>query len=165
MFTDEKFNTLQNIKKSEYPCVSIFIPTYRAGKNQEDKLRLKNALSEAVSQLTDERLFPERTMEKQVGGWDIHCHGRTEVLRISALENGFHTGMTGDMISPLTRVPFNNEEGWRFLPDDVTGWSLLLSIRNTKISTCDETNESGTSKMIFLSFNVRISRITSIVYP
>ena len=64
MFTIENFNALQNIKKKESPFVSIYIPTYRAGNNQEDKLRLKNALSKAVSQLTDEQLFPDKAMEK-----------------------------------------------------------------------------------------------------
>ena len=65
MFTIEKYNALVKIQENNYPCVSIYIPTYRAGNNQEDKLRLKNALSEAVTQLRNNDLFPDKAMTKQ----------------------------------------------------------------------------------------------------
>jgi hypothetical protein len=47
------------------PCISIYIPTYRAGNLQEDKLRFKNALSEAVQQLMDNQLFSAEKMNKE----------------------------------------------------------------------------------------------------
>lgn len=49
MFTKEKFDQLVQIQDTT--CVSLFIPTYRAGKSQEDRIRLKNALTEAKDQL------------------------------------------------------------------------------------------------------------------
>lgn len=65
MFTLQDYNNLQSIVNVTSPFVSIYIPTYRAGNAKEDSLRLKNAISEAVDQLTDERLFPQTVMNKQ----------------------------------------------------------------------------------------------------
>ncbi len=51
MLTKEKFDQLVQIQNT--PCISIFVPTNRAGKSQEDRIRLKNALNDAKSQLID----------------------------------------------------------------------------------------------------------------
>lgn len=65
MFKQDQFNQLSEFQNNNSPCVSIYIPTYKAGKAQEDKIRFKNALSEATSQLTDESLFPDHAMKKE----------------------------------------------------------------------------------------------------
>ncbi len=39
------------LEHNDYPSISIHIPTYRAGQNQEDRLRLKNAIKEAEAKL------------------------------------------------------------------------------------------------------------------
>ncbi|MFK8007561.1 MAG: hypothetical protein AB8H03_14375 [Saprospiraceae bacterium] len=64
MFSQKQFNNLHQFQNTTSPCVSIYIPTYKAGNTQEDKLRFKNALSEATYQLTDNSLFPKNAMTK-----------------------------------------------------------------------------------------------------
>jgi len=61
----KKFNKLLKTQSINTPCISIYIPTYRAGNLQEDKLRFKNALSEAVQQLMDNQLFSAEKMNKE----------------------------------------------------------------------------------------------------
>lgn len=53
MLTINKFNELATVQNSKSPCVSIYIPTYRAGKGVEDRLRFKNALADAAQELVD----------------------------------------------------------------------------------------------------------------
>lgn len=50
MINSQNFKALS--ARQEDNCVSIYIPTYRANHVQEDHLRFKNALSDAVKQLT-----------------------------------------------------------------------------------------------------------------
>ena len=56
MINDEKFSELAEFRSDNPPCVSIYIPTHRAGKNQEDNLRFKNALKEAKHELQERGL-------------------------------------------------------------------------------------------------------------
>ena len=65
MFTKEQFNNLSGETPSSSPCVSIYIPTYKAGNYQEDRLRFKNALSDAVIQLMESPLFADEQMDKK----------------------------------------------------------------------------------------------------
>ncbi len=65
MFNQAQFKILSEFQNNNTPCVSIYIPTYKAGKVQEDKIRFKNALSNAISQLTDNAIFPNQAMQKE----------------------------------------------------------------------------------------------------
>lgn len=49
MITKDKFNELAALRGE--PCVSMYIPTYRAGRSEEDRIRFKNAVTEAQQQL------------------------------------------------------------------------------------------------------------------
>ncbi len=70
MLTPEKYRELADVK--DETCVSIFIPTYRAGKAEEDKIRLKNALKEAEQQLAEKHEMPERQAEKYLAkGYEL----------------------------------------------------------------------------------------------
>lgn len=51
------FETLAHVEGQN--CISIFIPTYRAGQEQEDRIRYKNALSEVHNQLVNNGLSPK----------------------------------------------------------------------------------------------------------
>lgn len=57
MFNREHFDNLVNVASDNLPCVSIFIPTHRTGHVQEDKIRFKNALSDAKNRLQNEKLL------------------------------------------------------------------------------------------------------------
>lgn len=65
MFKQEQFQKLNNFQNTSSPCVSIYIPTYKSGNAQEDKIRLKNALSDATNQLIDDSIFSKNAMEKK----------------------------------------------------------------------------------------------------
>lgn len=65
LFNRKQFEDLAKVLKFDKPCVSIYIPTFRAGQNQEDRLRFKNAISEAVDQLTTGNMFVDKTMDKE----------------------------------------------------------------------------------------------------
>lgn len=76
MITRKDIEKLANVDK--YPCTSIYIPTHRAGHNQEDQLRYKNALNEAARQLDahdlDQREIqkwfePARTLQEDSEFW------------------------------------------------------------------------------------------------
>jgi len=64
MFSLKDFDQLSAIQHSDTPCVSIFIPTNRSGNFEEDRIRFKNALSDAVDQLTDESILGDKAVEK-----------------------------------------------------------------------------------------------------
>lgn len=64
MFNREQFDRLHQFQNSDKPCVSIYIPTYRSGNAQEDRIRFKNALSDAIQQLSDGSIFYQKEMEK-----------------------------------------------------------------------------------------------------
>lgn len=49
MFTPDNFNALAN--HSSDLCISIYVPTYRSGNTNEDRIRLKNALQEVSKEL------------------------------------------------------------------------------------------------------------------
>lgn len=49
LITNKQFNALA--EASDGLCVSIYIPTYRAGNTQADQIRFKNAIKDAVKQL------------------------------------------------------------------------------------------------------------------
>jgi hypothetical protein len=51
IITNKKFEALAKAHHTTKPCVSIYIPTHRAGKAEEDRLRFKNVLTEALRQL------------------------------------------------------------------------------------------------------------------
>jgi hypothetical protein len=65
MFSQKQFKQLSEFQNNNTPCVSIYIPTYKAGNSQEDKIRFKNALSDATSQLTNDSIFPNHSMDKK----------------------------------------------------------------------------------------------------
>ncbi|MEM6963184.1 MAG: hypothetical protein AAF573_00370 [Bacteroidota bacterium] len=65
MFNQDQFNKLVEFQNTRTPCVSIYIPTYKVGNVQEDRLRFKNALSEATQQLMSNTNTPAGTMEKK----------------------------------------------------------------------------------------------------
>ncbi|MEZ4940232.1 MAG: hypothetical protein R3D58_05160 [Saprospiraceae bacterium] len=63
LFNLENFNALKNRQAGTIPCVSIYIPTHRAGHVQEDKIRFKNALAEVKSKLQTKAGMHEREAE------------------------------------------------------------------------------------------------------
>ncbi len=63
LFNLKNFDALKNRRLNDIPCVSIFIPTHRAGHVQEDKIRFKNALADIKSQLQNGFGMHEREAE------------------------------------------------------------------------------------------------------
>ncbi len=64
-FNKNKFKELISVLTTTEPCVSIYIPTYRAGHVQEDKIRFKNALSKATEKLVEGKIFLQNKMDKK----------------------------------------------------------------------------------------------------
>lgn len=64
MFSHQQFTLLNDFQNSDKPCISIYIPTYRSGNSQEDRIRYKNALSDAITQLTEGSIFYKKEMQK-----------------------------------------------------------------------------------------------------
>ena len=64
-FNSKTFNKLSDIFTTGEACVSIYIPTHRAGNVQEDKIRFKNALTEAVNKLIDANMLLKEEMDKK----------------------------------------------------------------------------------------------------
>jgi len=64
-FNTKKFNELNKVLNIDEPCISIYVPTHRAGNVQEDKLRFKNAISEAVEKLVEGKMFQSRKFDKK----------------------------------------------------------------------------------------------------
>jgi hypothetical protein len=69
MINNKEFNKLINIKDEQ--CISIYIPTFRAGHNQEDNLRFKNALSKAVDKLLDRGLSKKDASRYLSKGYEL----------------------------------------------------------------------------------------------
>lgn len=69
MITRKKINELYKIEES--PCVSIYIPTSRAGASQEDRLRFKNALKEAHAQLVDHGMESKAAHKMMADGYEM----------------------------------------------------------------------------------------------
>jgi hypothetical protein len=61
MMTKQDFSTLMNIQGQT--CVSIYSPTHRAGKNQEDEIRFKNLLQQVGGQLETRGWPPAKVRE------------------------------------------------------------------------------------------------------
>jgi hypothetical protein len=57
LFNQQNFKDLSKVYSKDMPCVSIFIPTHRAGHVQEDKIRFKNALAGVKHNLQNDDLF------------------------------------------------------------------------------------------------------------
>lgn len=57
MIDQKKFDSLTQVSGEH--CVSFFVPTSRAGQEQEDRIRYKNALSEVKNQLINEDVASE----------------------------------------------------------------------------------------------------------
>ncbi len=53
-FNKQHFDELLDILTDDKPCITLLIPTHQAGHVPEDKIRLKNALSEAREKLSSE---------------------------------------------------------------------------------------------------------------
>lgn len=64
MITKENIQSLYQIQNPN--CISIYIPTYRAGHNQEDKLRFKNAVNEAKDALVEKRGMEEKVAAQRL---------------------------------------------------------------------------------------------------
>lgn len=58
MIDKQQFEALAGISGTH--CISLFIPTFRAGQEQEDRIRYKNALSEVKNQLINRGVSPEQ---------------------------------------------------------------------------------------------------------
>ncbi len=69
MLTKEKFEKLVQVEDT--PCISIYIPTYRAGKAQEDRIRLKNALSNAKNQLMETGWTEKESLKFLKKGFEV----------------------------------------------------------------------------------------------
>lgn len=65
MKVNKKLNHLAEFQNSNQPLVSIYIPTHKAGQVMEDRIRFKNALSEAEQQLLSDQVFPENNLDKK----------------------------------------------------------------------------------------------------
>lgn len=69
MINQEQFKNLTQIKSNN--CISIYIPTHRAGHNQEDNIRFKNALSDAVNQLTEKGMTKNEAYHHLRKGYEL----------------------------------------------------------------------------------------------
>ena len=65
MFNIDNYNKLVESSSDSLPLISIYIPTYRSGKSQEDNLRFKNAISDAAEQLMNKEILGDQVMNKQ----------------------------------------------------------------------------------------------------
>ncbi len=65
MFTKHDYKKLLNTQNTNDPKISIYIGTDRSGESEKFQLKFKNALKNAVSQLTDPHLQGEHVMNKQ----------------------------------------------------------------------------------------------------
>lgn len=64
MFTTQNYKTLAKINDTSNALVTIQIATDRSGDVQKFQIKYKNALAEAVQQLTDESLFDSNAMNE-----------------------------------------------------------------------------------------------------
>ena len=70
MFNKNNFKKLANILSPDTPCVSMFIPTHRAGHVQKDMIQFKNALADAKERLQNENHYLGNNMtEKEAKGF------------------------------------------------------------------------------------------------
>lgn len=70
LFNENNFKTLSKISIADSPCVSIFIPTHRDGHVQEDQIRFKNAIAEAIKKLQQgNNLTKKELSEKEAKGF------------------------------------------------------------------------------------------------
>jgi hypothetical protein len=67
LFNQADFDRLKNAYTYGQPYASIYIPFSRAGSNQKDRIRFKNALSQVMQQLADERLYYGVAVSKEAG--------------------------------------------------------------------------------------------------
>ncbi len=65
LFKLQHYNELAKVYSPDTPCVSIFIPTHRAGHVQEDKIRFKNALTDVKRNLQNDELFVNGGMSER----------------------------------------------------------------------------------------------------
>lgn len=70
MINRQKVEQLASIEEPH--CTSIYLPTHRAGHNQEDQLRYKNALNEAANQLEGLGLNPRQIRQRLQPAWDLY---------------------------------------------------------------------------------------------
>ncbi len=54
------------------PCISIYVPTSRAGTSQEDRIRLKNALSKVVEKLVDKGWTKKDSLKYLAEAYALH---------------------------------------------------------------------------------------------
>jgi hypothetical protein len=80
LFNEKNFKDLSKIFYASEPCVSILIPTHRAGHAQEDRIRFKNALAEASEKLRQAHIVfnNEGMSEKEVKGFLMPAHDLLE---------------------------------------------------------------------------------------
>ena len=64
----EKLNALSHIYSSlptGEPCITLHIPTHRAGNVQEDRIRFKNTLQQAIDMMVEGKMFLEKRYDKK----------------------------------------------------------------------------------------------------
>jgi hypothetical protein len=69
LLTNTQFQQLAQPKNST--CVSIYIPTYRAGNTQEDQLRFKNALKESGNYLKEQGFSEQQALRYLKEGYGL----------------------------------------------------------------------------------------------
>ncbi|GJM34696.1 MAG: hypothetical protein DHS20C18_36970 [Saprospiraceae bacterium] len=69
MLTKEKFEIL--LQTQNTPSISIYLPTYRMGNAQEDRIRLKNALSDAKDLLVESGKSEKESLKFLKKGFDL----------------------------------------------------------------------------------------------
>ncbi len=104
MLTKENFDALKTIR-DDY-CVSIYIPTYRAGHNQEDRLRFKNALKEARDGLIEMGLEEKQARGFLTTAYDLLYNERFWLHLSDGLVVFIRPGQFEYHILPLNFNPF-----------------------------------------------------------
>ncbi len=119
------------VQEAQAPCVSIYLPTHRAGaETQQDPIRLKNLLRQAESRLAargtsqesiDRALGPVRALLKNTPFWQHQDYG----LAIFADANSFHLyrlplaveelAVVGDRIHLTPLLPLLTRDGRFFV--------------------------------------------------
>lgn len=69
MINRKQAENLANIKEEN--CISIYVPTHRAGHNLEDNIRFKNALSETVDKLTERGMTKKEASKYLKKGYEL----------------------------------------------------------------------------------------------
>lgn len=151
MISNSKFKELLNIRAEK--CVSIYIPTYRSGHNQEDNLRFKNALKKAKEQLEESDYNENESLQFLSKGYEL-LDDKDFWLRLSdglavfISKNRFEYFTLPNDVNPYVEV--NNEFYLRPLFPSLSGQQrfFLLALSQNEVRFFEGDKDSITPVMI-----------------